>query len=592
MNRTLVKKVAIIGCGPRGLSALESLYKFYVSNGTNYKLKIIVFERTGNFGNGQVYDQNQTSYNWLNLSERGLTIPEREAIVVDDINIDGFPSFQTWAKYEHTSDKSIDVFPQRATLGNYLNERFQSIKTVIENNGSIETYTSLITSLKYSNSKFELISDEDDSFTADEVVLTIGHQPTYNSAQINKWKNFVSQNSNLSLITETYPIESTLESIPQDNNEIGLRGFGLAMIDLSRSIAHYFGGHFEIIDEFTQKMKFHPSKNSFYKIFPFSLNGLPMAPKPINKKVDDLFLPTTQHFNILKANLESATLNAKQIQSESFLIDVMAQVITSVFIGLKDKTVKHSYNSEEILAITKSWISEGTSSSEICLSENLNPVAIMTEYAGMATNTLPISLDYCIGQVWRHCHPTLYKQLSYKEFSEDVMSKIIGLDNKLKRLTFGPPLASIQQLLAMIESGVMNLKIVDDPDILCTEKGWHLDSEDDTAVVTTMINTVLDPPKVLEVKSNLVTQLLNDDYIKPIHSELGIETYVDGIVALSDTDKKIPLALLGRLAKGTLFGVDAILECFNQRSDNWAKGVVKRLNNVTEVVGDKPEPTV
>lgn len=582
MNRTLVKKVAIIGCGPRGLSALESLYKRYVSTNTAYELKIVVFERTGNFGNGQVYDQNQTSYNWLNLSERGLTIPEREAIVVDDISIDGFPSFQKWAKYEHTSDESIDVFPQRATLGNYLSERFESIKKGIEKHSSIEIYQSLITTLKYSDSKFELISDEGDSFTADEVVLTVGHQPTHNSEQINKWKDFASQNSKLSLITETYDIESTLKSIPQNNNKIGLRGFGLAMIDLSRSIAHYYGGHFEIIDEFTQKMKFHPGKNTPHKIFPFSIDGLPMAPKPINKKVDDLFLPTTQNFNTLKANLEAATLNAKHIQSEDFLIDAMAQVTTSVFISLNDKTIKHSYTSEKILAITKSWISEGASNSEICLSENLSPVEIMIQYAGMATNTLPMSLDYCIGQVWRHCHPTLYEQLSYKEFSEDITGKIIALDNKLKRLTFGPPLASIQQLLAMIEAGTLSLKIVEDPDILCTEKGWHLDSEDDDAIVTTMINTVLNPPKVLEVKSNLITQLLEDDYIKPIHSKLGIETSKDGIVTLPDTNKKIPLALLGRLAKGTLFGVDAILECFNQRSDNWAKGAVERLNNVAE----------
>jgi len=35
---------------------------------------------------------------------------------------------------------------------------------------------------------------------------------------------------------------------------------------------------------------------------------------------------------------------------------------------------------------------------------------------------------------------------------------------------------------------------------------------------------------------------------------------------------------LGRLCQGTVLGVDAILECFRLRIEDWAKGVVERLD--------------
>ena len=91
-----------------------------------------------------------------------------------------------------------------------------------------------------------------------------------------------------------------------------------------------------------------------------------------------------------------------------------------------------------------------------------------------------------------------------------------------------------------------------------------------------MVNSILPAPELLKVKSPLVKNLLENDLIQPVHSELGIETHKNGIVNVPESEQMIPLAVLGRLAKGSIIGVDAILECFGTRITDWAEGVLDR----------------
>jgi uncharacterized NAD(P)/FAD-binding protein YdhS len=93
-----------------------------------------------------------------------------------------------------------------------------------------------------------------------------------------------------------------------------------------------------------------------------------------------------------------------------------------------------------------------------------------------------------------------------------------------------------------------------------------------------MINTVLDAPKLLGVNSSVIMSLLHDDLIEPIHSKLGIETRNDAIVTSSLDNEFTPIAVLGRLSKGSVIGVDAILECFGNRVKDWAVAFVDRLD--------------
>tara|TARA_R110002049_G_scaffold302713_2_gene496071 strand:+ start:12708 stop:14453 length:1746 start_codon:yes stop_codon:yes gene_type:complete len=576
----MVKTVAIIGCGPRGLSALEDIFTEFAKNKSAYELKVLIFERTGNFGSGQVYAPNQTLHNWLNINERALTIAERKTIQLNNESVEGFPSFQDWNGYNPDSIDEIDKYPPRAVLGTYLEARFNSIAQKLKQLNVLEMHASLVTSLKFANDTFLIEDNKQKTYNADEVVLTVGHQPTQTSKQIENWKHYEDNNASVTLFHKPYPIEGLFkDNTINGNSRVAIRGFGLAMIDVVRGIAGFTDSRFDIVNSYTQKMTFHAGTNCPKKIIPFSLDGLPMAPKPINASIDNWFLPTDADFDMLKGNLKNYRSQPEEVDSTATIITTMATIIVEVFLSLKTKSISHNYNTETLQTLVEAYIEDDKTASDIIISNTLSAKTIIERFVNMAVGQQKISLDYCIGQVWRLCQPTLYEYLSYTEFHKDVILDIIQLDEKLKRLSFGPPVASLQQLLALLESGIMTVKAVDDPDIECTENGWVLDGSNTDYTANVMINSVLDSPKVLMTDTPLIKQLLKDKYVFPIHKDLGIKTNKNGMVSYTSKEHELPpIAVLGRLAQGTLLGVDAVLECFGKRSRFWSKDVLKRLD--------------
>jgi hypothetical protein len=191
----------------------------------------------------------------------------------------------------------------------------------------------------------------------------------------------------------------------------------------------------------------------------------------------------------------------------------------------------------------------------------------------MATATSDITLDYCIGQVWRHCQSTIYAALSHSKISDDTLTKMIAVDESMKRYAFGPPVESLQQLKALHTAGVLDLRFLNNPDIKCDTSGWRLSNGTDTLNFSVMIDAVLDAPKIKAVNSPLLMSLLGDGLLKSVHDDFGVATTPDAFV-VNELDAEVPIAMLGRLAKGTVIGVDAILECFGKRPEAWARAAV------------------
>ncbi len=92
-----------------------------------------------------------------------------------------------------------------------------------------------------------------------------------------------------------------------------------------------------------------------------------------------------------------------------------------------------------------------------------------------------------------------------------------------------------------------------------------------------MVDSILDGPQLKQVTAQLVTELLRESVIQPVHDDLGIATNEDATVCSAQPDAPPTLAVLGRLVKGTVVGVDAILECFGDRPRLWAEGARRRL---------------
>jgi len=567
-----IRKIGIIGIGPRGGYALERLILELSRKNSLSTIHLSLFEATGNFGNGQVYSLDQNLSNWINITERILELDERKEIQTNNLKIASFPSYHDWVDkdFDAISNDAIDTYPPRKQIGEYLSQRFQSlVKPLIQSN-IVTLYKELVKEVKLlDNGKIQITSNVKAYEEFDEVLLTIGHQTTELSQQISDWDKFAIDKKNINLFKSPYPVADYLHHKNLNNQSIiGIRGFGLAMIDTVRAIAEKFGS-FIVLDEKTQSFTYQTEKETPI-LFPFSLDGLPPSPKPLNVKIDKWFKPPEASILIFEKQIGNKK-NQEEADSPRFLIEAFAPIAADIYLQIANTINPQNLSKAAIEEIIVKWLEDQKFEHSLIIPRQQSAEKSMASFVEMAIGKTAISLDYCIGQVWRHCQPSIYKKLSFSECSDKVFSEIIELDESTKRYSYGPPVASIQQLLALVQAGILNLDMVNDPNIELTKEGWQFQRSGKSITATIMIDSVLDAPQIKSVSSPVVTNMLDDNLIKAVHDNLGVETNDYGYLISRDTDKKIPIALLGRLAKGTIIGVDAILECFGSRPLQWAK---------------------
>tara|TARA_R110002050_G_scaffold100580_1_gene208180 strand:- start:130688 stop:132448 length:1761 start_codon:yes stop_codon:yes gene_type:complete len=572
-----IRKLAIIGIGPRGLFAFENLLINLYKRNSLQKIQLLLFEETKNLGNGPVYEIQQIQSNWINISERILDLEERESFNFQQIQIPSFPSFHEWSKKNHApfSKELPDLYPPRNYVGMYLNQRFDSLFEPLKKSNIISLVIQRVDRIEMKDHELILQTNQNELHTVDEILLTIGHQPTRLSNQIKKWQSFAEKHNHIQLIIAPYPIDLFLQMEQiKPKNTVALRGFGLAMIDVARAIAEKFGA-FVTQDNASKSLYYKSDFNLKNLIVPFSLDGLPPSPKPLNAQIDQWFTPTEKELLVFEQILGN-TEKQKKARGISFLIDEIVPVIAKIYRSLPLFAGKGEITLPEIEEVTTAWLNDSNYEHLTITARQQPTEKIMQDFVQMAIGKGTVSLDFCIGQVWRHCQPSIYKALSFNECSKEVFAEIINLDERMKRYSYGPPVESIQQLLALVEAEVMNLTFVNDPSINLTKKGWILRAEDVSITAQTMINTVLDSPRLESVSSPIIKNLLSNDLIQAVHDDLGVYTDSNGYVVSKKKNEILPIALLGRLAKGTIIGVDAILECFGDRPKQWAFKAAER----------------
>lgn len=572
-----MKRLAIIGMGPRGLFALENLL---IQLGLRDKqVDILVIEASNEPGAGRVWRTNQPDSNWINTAERLLSrVQNRPEIHYATIVVESFPSYHDWCRFLH-SDHQPDNFPPRHKLGKYLQERFNTIYKALEHLDSIHFIKSRVQSIHFEHQQLKLISGQH-TWVCDDVLLTVGHQRTQLTDQLKQWKSHIKTQPELQFYENAYPVSQFNAIKNKSAITIGIRGFGLTMVDVVKFLTINNFGNFKVMDHATFKTVYYKVNEQHLKLIPFSVFGLPLASKPLNKTIDNWYKPSSSELDVLKSEIELITKTKREVDSISFFTNAFAQIAARVFIDLKEKAMPHSYHISEIKELVLERLINSDFTHELLQDETISTYSLIQNYIDMALGDAPITLDYCIGQVWRYCQPTIYKAFSHAEVHCGIIESIIELNEQSKRYSFGPPIESMQQILALVDANILSLDFIKNPDIKMTSKGWLLKSHEEVCeTCTVIINSVMDVPKLLEINSLIVKSLVQNGLVNPIHSELGIETFSTGYVKVKNDYKDIPIAVLGRLAKGSVLGVDSISECFGSGAVEWAKSYVQKLDN-------------
>ena len=593
--------IAIVGLGPRGHYALECLISALIEAKKTSGISIIGFEPTSCLGHGPVYDRNQLTSNWINITERVLDLPGRPAMQFGKVSIDSFPSYKQWAGLEFNTwpEERVDTFPPRSAFGDYLSKRFESLCAPLRNENVFTLVNDTVDKIVCEDKHWGVKTQSGEAYLVDDILLTIGHQPTRADAQLSKWMEQTRDIAELRLFSDAYPVERIIEAVQSESVcTVAIRGYGLATIDTVRALAEEFGS-FSIPDEQTRAQTYSLAQGRKLEIAPFSLDGLCIGPKPITPLFDSNFAPTEAELQGLNDHLSNreAQSNAKDA---NFLINAMCPVIGRVFRDMSARQTDRDTDADtdtdtdtkagtrigtppgsptdpgEIEHLIRQWIEDVYVTHACILDATMPPVDMLGALTGMATGKLPVTLDYCIGQVWRQCQGIMYSALSHGALPDDVLAEIINVDEALKRYSYGPPVESLQQLIALHDAGVLNLDLLNDPVVDICNDGWTLRNAGSSFTTKVMVNAVVDAPDIEAVDSPLLASLLDEGLIEPVHDGLGITTGENGCVTTADGTSGVPVALLGRLAKGTVIGVDAILECFGERAQAWARSAAER----------------
>ena len=565
--------IAIIGLGPRGLHALEQLLLRLEKN--QIGAKILLFDPTPWPGAGPVWSSEQPDTNWINSPEQSLTeMATRPALNFDNIEIPAFPSYLEQA--EADPDSNDYIFPPRNKIGQYLQQRFSSIIDPLQQSPLLEYVQASIIDIKPLQSELQLTSKEQGTFTANEALLCVGHQPTKLSEQLQNWKEQIAFNNSLHLFTGPYPISQYEKLRTKVNPQIGIRGFGLAMLDVLRALSINLAGKFRQTEATTLGCEFVQTTNPGLKIYTYALDNKPPAPKPINKSIDDRFAPTSEEMQQLNEVLSKPPVNNRAKPSVDFVLNPVITICCRVFSEMQTK----DRSLEEVKTVLEQWTTDENYKHPLILDTSLAVTEQIEAFIEMAAGNRQSSLDYCFGQVWRHCWPSLSARLSHAGLSGDSMHKLIKFDERIKRYSFGPPVDSMQQVLALVKAGILNLDFLDNPELELTDEGWKISKNGASVVVDTLINSVLDEPVLLEVVSPLFNNLRERKLVAAVHSELGVITdHTTGLVNPYQANSPVKIALPGSMAKGSEMGVDSISQAFGSKIEAWADVAVRRAQD-------------
>ncbi len=539
--------VAIIGAGPRGLAAAEALA---ATADPATPVALTVIDDTPCFGAGPNYDPDQPDLNRLNVPLRAIEIPTASypgATLVP---------FADWmAQTRNITDP--EHYPARAALGQYFVARWQELAANPPEGLTIKSCVTTVTGLERAGAAWRITTKTETLEPFSDILLAVGHQAV-TDPQIAGWKDHAA--SSQGTFMPAYP-SAPLKDAANDwmGKTVAIRGLGLSTIDVIRILTEGQGGQFETGPD--GALAYRPSGKEPASIVPFSLNGIPPAPKPATAEIDalyDLDKKSEALFIGCVSNLIAKGIENPLPQLAKVLLDAAAPVIDRFAL---DKDRLAHWLEVEIDPKATYPIDE-------------RPVReILSSHLAMAENREPPSPGFAIGQVWRKLQTPLRKGYNPLQPTGLAAEDFVRFDEGMKRFSYGPPPQAASQLLALIDAGLLDLRAVDDPDITTVQTGWRLSEDHTDTTAQVMIDAVLPAGDLEKSAAPLIVGLRETGLLTQLGEKLGANIYPDG-TAIDAQGNSVPgLAILGRMATGSVIATDSVHDCFGAAVQRWARSV-------------------
>ncbi len=540
--RQTARRIAIVGFGPRGLGALEALVR--IAEAQDKPLAVDLFDPVDWPAAGPNFSPDESPVCLLNLPLRSIDLPSPLLGGAVD-------SFAAWlAEDGHDGE----AFLPRAQLGAYLNARFADLRSRLPDHISVTLHDVRVTAAQRDGLRWRLHADARVFGPYDHVLLSLGQPETGDDEQMARWRAHADRYG-LPLVS-AYPGAALLQTAESWAGQIvGIRGLGLSALDVVRMLTLGLGGRFET-------ERYLPSGREPARIVPFSLDGQAPAPKPSNAALDARFDPLKEE----DAAFEAALLAAISGPGEAALPTLSAAIEASAL-----RILRQTGGTGQLAAVCD-WLA--VEFEDPGSQERRETLVALSANIAEADGAEPPSIGYVIGQLWRKWQPMLRRIYDSSPVPVETARALVGLDESLKRYSYGPPVATARQLMTLIQAGLVDARAADDPDVALVAQGWRLHSDDRSVTANVMVESVLPPAALEPVTDPLVTGLRRTSAMLALGNGLGAQCTPDGELIGDDGAPVNGLWLAGRLANGSAIAGDSIHDCFGGICARWAQAVL------------------
>ncbi|QXT38380.1 FAD/NAD(P)-binding protein [Gymnodinialimonas ceratoperidinii] len=541
---TIDRTIAVIGFGPRGLGALEALSIAARSAETRFRIDIL--DPGDALGAGPNFHPDESPLCLLNIPVRVLDI-DPPALVQRLI-----PPFDAWSGTTSTGED----FPPRRDLGAYMTARLEALCTVSEPVFETRRLCEKATKLARDAAGCWIITDEGRHGPYDEVLLCPGQPSTKPDPQLARWTDHAEAHD-LTLMT-AYPAKDLAEAAEGwQDAQVAIRGLGLSTHDVLRMLTLGLGGRFE-------DGRYIRSGREPRHLLPFSRDGLPPAPKPATAEIDALYDPTPDERKAFVAALEKAVGESPEAALKT-ICDALESPVGRI---------ASAQGGNQTRADITAWLTaerDGTAAPETD-----DTVEALRTTIAMAHDRAAPTTGYVAGQLWRKQQNEIRSAFNSTDVAAETATALVKFDEGMKRFSYGPPVQASEQLLMLIEDGLVSLQTVDDPDIALDPAGWRLVEGDDALLARVMIDAVLPNPDLAQITAPLFVDAIDEGLITAVDEGFGAQTRPDGSLVTRDGETSAGLCLLGRMSLGSVIATDSLHDCFGASTHRWAEGVLAR----------------
>lgn len=477
----MVKKIAIIGSGPRGISILERLISRYQKEYIDENIEIFLIDDSY-VGTGRIWSPNQSKHLLMNTYAKEITAFSGTLI---DSNMEACagngPTFYQWWINNYDDFDYYKGYAPRKYYGEYLLYVLRVIESSLPKNIFLYKKISKVVDMTVSEERQKLYLSNKEILDCHKTVMATGHSNNDIEGNLKDISDACNLNQNLSFLQSYHLNDNNILSQIKADENIGILGLGLSFYDVMAELTLGRGGIFEEnVDGTLNYLK----SGKEPKIFASSRSGVPMPARGRNQKTEDYHY-TPAIFTKEKALEIRGEGNAKFDKEVLPLIEAEISLVYAETLFKNKNQKKKAKKLREL--VVKQEVNTPQGVQTFCNILGLNEIVSInlynwkypfqnckfqniTQYNKQVTNLIHNDVSEAIKgnidspkkaslDILRNIRNVIriivdYGGIDPKSYNNEFLR---NFDSSSKFLSTGPPLNRLLQLEALIKAGIINI---------------------------------------------------------------------------------------------------------------------------------------